>query len=287
MVALAMGRVAVALTILVLLGTTACGERSEPTGVTAPLYPVTVQSGDRPIVVKQAARRIAVLDASTESIVRALGAGSQIVASPPDGRIDAAALRRARPDLVVAAESTDEQSVSRAASLTHATVYTAPGDSIRQVERSITQLGALTGQPVAARGLIRRIESQREAVAARLARVPGVTVFVDTGFFTPVSDQSLAGDMIREAHAKNVAGANRSGPIELADLLQLDPDVYVTTSDAGVTLADLRRNKKTRKLRAIRQGRFRTLDVGLLAPGPQIGDGLLQLARLLHPNAFR
>jgi len=283
-----MGRVALALTAVVLLATTACGERAEPTGTSARLYPVTVQSAERPLVVSGPAERIAVLDASAESLVRALGAGTRIVGPPPSGEIDFAALRRAKPDLIVAAEDTDERNLSRAVSLTHAGVYTAQGDSIRQVERAITELGLLTDRPVTARALVRKIEAQRRAVAARLVSVPRVKVFVDTGFFTTVSDQSLIGDLIREAHGENVGGESASaGPIEPADLLELDPDVYLATSDSMLTLADLRRNPKLRKLKAVRQKRFGTVDVTLLQAGPQIGQGLVQLARLLHPNAFR
>src|SRR5206468_6399678 len=59
--ALAMGRVAL-VAVLLVLGATACGERSEPTGPDARLYPVTVQTGDRPLVVTARARRILVLD---------------------------------------------------------------------------------------------------------------------------------------------------------------------------------------------------------------------------------
>ena len=41
-------------------------------------------------------------------------------------------------------------------------------------------------------------------------------MFVDTGLFTTVSDQSLIGDVIREAHGTNVAGAAaEAGPVEL------------------------------------------------------------------------
>ena len=54
-----MGRVAAgAIALALLLGATACGERSEPTGSSAKLYPVTIQSGDRPFVVKAPAKRI-------------------------------------------------------------------------------------------------------------------------------------------------------------------------------------------------------------------------------------
>jgi ABC-type Fe3+-hydroxamate transport system substrate-binding protein len=286
--AVAVGRLALGVAALVLLAATACGERSEPTGASAELYPVTVQSGERPLVVARPARRIAVLDASTEAIVRAIGAGSRIVAPPPTSRIDFTALRRLRPDLIIATEDTDERDLSRAGSLTRADVYTAPSDSIRQVERAITQLGLLTGRPVEARALVRRLEAQRQTVATRLANVGQVSVFVDTGFFTTVSEQSLIGDLLREAHGRNVGGASAdAGPIELGDLVQLDPDVYLATSDSMLSLADLRRNPQTRKLRAVRENRFAVVDVSLLQPGPEIGNGLLQIARLLHPNAFR
>jgi ABC-type Fe3+-hydroxamate transport system substrate-binding protein len=284
-----MGRVAAgAVAVALLLGATACGERSEPTGASADLYPVTIQSGDRPLVVTAPAKRIAVLDKPAEKIVRGLGAGRLIVVEAPEVKVDFTALKKGRPDLIVASQGADERDLSRAASITKAEVYEAPGDAIRQVERAITQLGLLTGRPVAARHLVRRIERQRRMVENRLRRKPQVTVFVDTGLFTTVSDQSLIGDVIREARARNVAGdVAQNGPVEPPDLLRLDPDVYLVTSDTELTLADLRKNPRTRKLRAIRNGRFVVADAELLDPGPAIGAGLVQVARLLHPDAFR
>ena len=269
-----------------LVGATACGERSEPTGADARLYPVTITTGDRPIAIEKPARRIAFLDQTSEQLVRALGAGKRIVGVTPS--VAVSFLRRQRPDLIVASDTVDERSLSRAAAATHADVYSAPGDSIRQVERAITQLGLLTGTPVRARALVRRIERKRRSIDAALAHVPTVNVFVDTGLMTTVPDQSLIGDMLSEAHARNVAGdAAEAGPVNPADLARLDPDVYVVTADTMTTLEDLRKNPATRKLRAVREGRFVVLDENLLVPGPRIGDGLDQVARLLHPDAFR
>ncbi len=284
-----MGRLALAAAAAaLLLGATACGERSEPTGETATLYPVTIQTGDQQLVVEKPARRIAVLDKPVQDIVTALGDGSRIVVRAPENKVDFAALRRAHPDLIVASEGADEHDLSRATAITHAQVYLAPGDSIHQVERAITQLGLLTGKPVRARALVRHIEQQRRLVDRRLARQPDVTVFVDTGLFTTVSDSSLTGDLVREAHGQNVAGSVAAGEsVDPNDLLQLDPDVYLATSDTQLTLADLRRNPRARKLRAIQEGRFVIVDTALLQPGPAIGDGLIQIARLLHPDAFR
>ena len=281
-----MGRVAALVAVALLLGATACGERKEPTGPDAGLYPVTVTT-ERPIVVEAPARRIAVLDASAASIVDGLGVGRRVVLRETDDTIDVRAVRRARPDLIIAAPDANERDLSAAASRTRARVYTTPGDSIRQVERAITQLGLLTGAPVAARRLVQRIENRRRQVADRLARVADVSVFVDTGFLNTVPDQSLLGDVLREAHGTNIFGANaEAGPVDVGDLLRLDPQVYLATSDAEVTLKDLR-SGRTRKLRAVQNGRFAIANVALLQPSPRIGDGLLQVARLLHPDAFR
>jgi ABC-type Fe3+-hydroxamate transport system substrate-binding protein len=285
--AVAVGRVTVlAVAGALLLGASACGERSEPTGADAGLYPVTITAGDRPITISQPAQRIAVLDPGADSIIRRLGAGARVVASSPSGAVTS--LRRAKPDLIVASESVDERSLSRAAAATNAEVYLPPSGSIRQVERAITQLGLLMGTPVQARRLVRAIEQKRQAVGAALARTPVVNVFVDTGLMTTPPDQSLIGDLIREAHARNVAGdAAEAGPIDPAQLAQLDPDIYAVTSDTGITLADLRRNPQTRRLRAVRAGRFVVLDSNLLVPGPGIGEALVRIARLLHPDALR
>jgi iron complex transport system substrate-binding protein len=281
-----MGRVATLVAVALLLGATACGERKEPTGPDAGLYPVTVTT-ERPIVVEAPARRIAVLDASAASILDGLGVGRRVVLRETDDTIDVRAVRRARPDLIIAAPDANERDLSAAASRTRARVYTTPGDSIRQVERAITQLGLLTGAPVAARRLVQRIENRRRQVADRLAGVADVSVFVDTGFLNTVPDQSLLGDVLREAHGTNIFGANaEAGPVDVGDLLRLDPQVYLATSDAEVTLKDLR-SGRTRKLRAVKNGRFAIANVALLQPSPRIGDGLLQVARLLHPDAFR
>jgi len=281
-----MGRVATLVAVALVLGATACGERKEPTGPDAGLYPLTVTT-ERPIVVEAPARRIAVLDASAASILDGLGVGRRVVLRETDDTIDVRAVRRARPDLIVAAPEANERDLSAAASRNRARVYTTPGDSIRQVERAITQLGLLTGAPVAARRLVQRIENRRRQVADRLARVADVSVFVDTGFLNTVPDQSLLGDVLREAHGTNIFGANaEAGPVDVGDLLRLDPQVYLATSDAEVTLKDLR-SGRTRKLRAVKNGRFAIANVALLQPGPRIGDGLLQVARLLHPDAFR
>jgi cobalamin transport system substrate-binding protein len=289
-----MGRVAgLAVTGLLLLVLTACGERSEPTGPGASLYPVTVasSSGGKPLVLGRPARRIALIAPSVQGILVDLGAGRQIAGTPiaPNGSVKISELRALEPDLIVASSATDDQSLAQAAKAARgAQMYVAPDDSITGVEQTITELGLVTGRPAAATGLVREIEQKRTLVHERLAGTRGVSVFVDTGLFVTVSNQSLIGDLLREAHARNVAGDSAQvGPFDPFELARLDPGWYVATSDSGTTLAKLRRNPKTRKLAAVKAGRFVVVDASLLAPGPAIGQGLVELAHLLHPDAFR
>ena len=52
---------------------TACGERSEPVGAAAELYPLTVTTEDRPLTIRAPARRIVVLDGGAEAILEVRG----------------------------------------------------------------------------------------------------------------------------------------------------------------------------------------------------------------------
>jgi cobalamin transport system substrate-binding protein len=295
--ALAMGRVALltAAAALLALVAAACGERSEPTGSQTELYPVTVSSAadGKSLVFKTPAQRIAVIAPSVRQILVDLGAGKQIAGMPllPNDSVDVGALRKLRPDLIVASSATDDQTFDQAAHAVRGVpVYRAPDDSIRGVEETITDLGLITARQAGATRLVHDIEVKRETVRKRLAKAPVVGAFLATGFFqnlgsfTTIPNQSLAGDLLREAHARNVAGD--ATEMDVGQLVRLAPRWILATTQSNTTLAALRKSKATRKLAAVLAGHFGTIDADLLTPGPQIGDGLLALARRLHPDAF-
>jgi iron complex transport system substrate-binding protein len=286
-------RVSGGLCLLALAATlTACGERSEPTGPTVRLYPVTVTDAeDRQVTLREPPARVVALTDATAAIVRALGDGKRLVGTPeryfnPAGDLVASELRAARPDLVLASAETD--GLETRAPPIAAPIFLEPDGSLEEVERAIDRIGLLMGRPVEARRLVHRIAVARARIARDVAGTRPVSVFVDTGFFSTVPDQSLIGDLIRQANGRNVAGGVApGGPFDLDQLAQLNPSVYVATSDSGTTLRDLRRDRRTRKLKAVREGRFSIVDAHLLEAGPRIDQGLLAIARALHPDAVR
>jgi ABC-type Fe3+-hydroxamate transport system substrate-binding protein len=293
--ALAMGRVRTALVtagaLVLLLAGTACGERAEPTGALVQVFPVTVQGGgERPTVLRSAPRRIVPVGAGPRRILKALGlqrrtvaVNDTLVGLPLVGEI-----RRAKPDLIVASSDTDPLDLARARTATNAAVYVETSSSLGDVVAAIGDIGLATGRPIQARRLTAAIEAKRRAVAAELSGTGVVTVFVDDGDFSTISTRSLLGGLIEEARGRSVAGPSpEQGPFPLRRLLQLDPDVYLATAESGRTLRQLRSRAGTKRLRAIRTGRFAIVPADASIAGPQIGRGLEEVARMLHPDAVR
>lgn len=276
--------------VVLLLAGTACGERKEPTGAKVRIYPVTVQgAGERPTILRAAPHRIVPLGPGPRRILRALGLQKRMATVNDDlvGLPLVGEIRRAHPDLIVASEDADPLDLARASSATHAAVYVEPGESLDGVERGIDEIGLLAGRPVAARRLSAAISRARRRVAARLDGYPQATVFIDLGSFGTVGSRTLLGDLVVEARGKDIAGAApEQGPFPLRELVKANPDVYLTTSDSGTTLASLRGNRLTKRLEAVRKGRFGILQAKLVVPGPNVGSALVEVAKILHPDAF-
>jgi ABC-type Fe3+-hydroxamate transport system substrate-binding protein len=271
---------------LLLVAGTACGERSEPTGALVANYPVTAQgAGDKATVVRSVPRRIVPVGAGPRSVLRALGLGKRTVDVDDTlvGLPLVDAIRRAKPDLIVASEETDPLDVARARSATHAAVYVEPGSSLGNVVQAIGDIGLLTGRAVEARRVTAGIEAKRQAVARAVAGSPLVSTFVDTGDFSTISSRTLLGDLIELAHGTSVAGASpEQGPFPIDRLRQLDPAVYLATADSGVTLKQLRARAGVKRLRAVRAGRFAVLSPEATIAGPKLGEALEQVAQILH-----
>jgi len=259
-----------AVAVASLLVVTGCGQRSEPTGATVEPYPVTVAaSGDR-VVVAERPRRVAAVTTDAASLV----------SSVLGHEVSAAETAPADADLVVTTADGQTPTASN--------TYVAPDGSIEDVEQALTELGLLLDRPIAARHLVDDIETKRAEVRRRLKGVAPVTVFVDTGLFSTVSDDSLLGRLIEEAGGDNVAGSGpQTGPFDVAKLAHVDPDVYFATSNSGTTLADLRHDRRTKKLKAVKTSRFAILASRVVKPGGKLGTELVAIARYLHPDAFR
>jgi ABC-type Fe3+-hydroxamate transport system substrate-binding protein len=295
---------------LLAVGAAACGERAEPTGEIEQRYPVTVQgAGERPAIAPARPERIVALDPGAVELVIALGARDRLVGIPagirrgngprqapsaaaqvvsPNGQVQVDEVAALEPDLIVATTGMDLLDLARAQRESGAALYVQPSSSVDDVLRATLELGFLAGEPVAARQVAEQIRAEVAAVEDRIAGLPPRTTFVDTGFFIPVPERSLLGDLVRRAGGRSIAGATPSPePFPLNRLRRRDPQVYLATSESQVTLEDLRANPETASLRAVRRGRFAVIQSELAnRPGPRVGRALEQIAAALYPDAF-
>jgi iron complex transport system substrate-binding protein len=282
-----------------------CGEREEPLGDLGVEYPVTVRGGgEDPTVIRTGPERVVALAPDGAEILVGLGIGPRLVGVPAGveqapaearqvasllGQVEVRDVVRLDPDLLVATRTTDPVDVALAQQRTDAALYEQPADSVNDAERAIIELGFLVGEPVAARRLAARIEEQVAAIQRRISGLPVTSAFVDTGFFVTVPARSLLGDLVRRAGGRSIGGPTPGfEPFDVRRLVELDPEVYLATSDSGVTLRRLRADPRTRRLTAVREGRFVILDTGLVtSAGPRVAEALETVARALHPDAFR
>jgi len=282
-----------------------CGERAEPLGTLEQPYPVTVQgAGDQPTVLQGQVQRIVALDPGSAELLVALGAGDRLVGVPagvrvpgakPEkvvrrtGTIDVDGVTSLKPDLIVATQTADQLDVARIQRATDAAVYIQPASSLRNVEQGAVDLGFLVGAAPEARQLVGQIQQDVVTIQQKLADVPPVPVFVDTGFFITVSDRSLLGDLVKRAKGTSVAGPSPGpGPYPLADLRDANPQFFLATSDSDTTLESLRANPVTADLAAVRKKRVVIVPANLVTrAGPRVAQGLEAIARALHPDAFQ
>jgi len=270
-------RVAVALLLCaVALATAACGERSEPTGSSVDLYPVTIDgAAGPPTTVAQAPKHILAVGPEMVLALDVLRVPSRLV------RTGSASTDQA--DLVLVWASSPEADSPRPKGLP---VYIAADTSIRDVEQSLADLGVLVGKPLAGRSVAESIQRQVTDVEQRLGGSTPVSVFLDRGFRTTYATGTLQSDMLRAAGGRSVAATSLT-QLDATTLLRLNPRFYLATSDSGTTLRSLRNDRTLKRLPAVKAGRFGIVPVRDLQPGARVGRGVAAIARILHSDAFR
>lgn len=278
---------ALSLVLVSLFALSACGEKSEPTGASVPLYPVSIRDADgRLVALKVRPESIAVAGSAAVDLASSLALQVTRVGTG-SGDLHLGLIRTTKPQLILVSSEIDEIAANQARALGIA-VYAVPDRTLDGIEQALSDVSLLAGVPVRGRIERKQVADRREEVQTVLAAVKPVRVFVDLGHFATVSDSSFIGSLISEAGGTNVAGPDvQEGPFALKRLRRLHPEVIVIGTDSRLTLAQLRRNPATRWLPAVRTGRLMRVDMQLLGPGPEAVNGLRSLAAAFHPDAFR
>jgi iron complex transport system substrate-binding protein len=172
-------------------------------------------------------------------------------------------------------------------------VFTLLATGYEDAAGDIRTIGRLTGAANAAKTVAGDLEGVARSVQAQLDGSPDVTCFYEVGFeggFFTVGSGSFIYDLLERAGCAPVTSdANEPFPQwSVEALVEDDPDVYLASSDSvGGNVASIGDRPGFASLTAVEQGRVAVIDADLLdRPGPRLGQGLMELARALHPGAF-
>ena len=199
-----------------------------------------------------------------------------------------------KPDLVIVTSSGN-----RAETFTHLTrlripVYQVAAERIAEVKDVARRLGTLTGRESAVGPLVdeidRRVARVREAVKP-FGRPRILYVLWPDPLIVPGS-RSLVTELIDIAggHSITAADAEDYPRYSLEAAVAKSPEIIVLANHGsrGSGPIALDRWKRLTSLPAIKTGRIHSVDGNLMHRyGPRVLEGLEQLARALHPEAFR
>ena len=170
-------------------------------------------------------------------------------------------------------------------------VFVTDPHDLEGVFRSIAQIGEIIGEQNRANLLVQKLRERTNAVEQAVKQKPPVRVFYQVSgepLYTAGRD-SFVTDLMRRAGAASVTadvpGAWPKYSNESA--LAARPAAIILPSGGSMGAANSNVAEALRQSPAVLQGRvYKINDDHLARPGPRSVDGLEEIARALHPDAF-
>ncbi|HET7875079.1 MAG TPA: helical backbone metal receptor, partial [Methylomirabilota bacterium] len=196
------------------------------------------------------------------------------------------------PDLVIATTAGNRQETFAQLERLRLPVYLVNPTRVSELLDLIGRLGALTERDVAAGRLVADLDRRVKAVTARVAALPRPRVLYvvwPEPLIVP-GRRALISELIALAGGDSVTadGGEAYPRYSVEAAVAHAPEVIIVARHgAGQGRATQERWERFTSLPAVKSGRIHAADGDLFHRyGPRVVDGLEQLARLIHPEAF-
>lgn len=284
-----------------------CAAPASKTEQTSETYPLTLKNalGEEFVLEKEPERIISLAPSATE-ILFAIGAGDKVVARndydefPPEAMelpsvgsmMDPSleAIVAAEPDLVVASNFLSPEMVQKVIDTGIAIVSLDETTSVQATLENILHIGKIVNREDGAKKVVDDMKGTLEEVQKALEGVEKVSVYYVVGFgeggdYTATGDTFIH-DMLTLAGGDNVAGDTEGWSYNLETLLQKDPQVVIVATEwdtKSLFLAE----EGYQELSAVKNQQVYEIDTDLLQiQGPRVAQGVLEIAKILHPDKF-
>lgn len=270
---------------------------------------VVIDGAGRRVTIPRQVNRIVTLAPNLTETVYALGLGDKLVGDTNECDAPAAAKLKAhvgdvvdpsleaivalRPDLVLATTSINRPETVDALARLGIPVYTSDAQTVLQMLDAVRKIAEIAGEANQGTRLVAQLRQQLDTIHARLADRPVqhvLFVIWDDPLIT-IGQNTFIGDALRWAGAESVVLSRQKWPqLSMEEVLRLQPDYILYAAHEGKstqTLEDLRARPVWRDLDAVQMGHVLDLSEEALRPSPGLVDVIEELARELHPDAFR
>jgi iron complex transport system substrate-binding protein len=290
-----------------LVATTSCKTSGERNFSNTQTHEVTDEAGRR-VTLPVKIDRIVSLAPNLTEIVYAVGAGDRLVGRtsycdypsqaksvtevgdtlhPSIERIIAL-----KPQVVLVSTASQLENFTRQLDEQKIAVYVTNPQSLDQVFASIEKLGALFGTGGVAANLLTDLRRRARAVEIATAALKPVRVFYqvsDEPLYTIGHDAYLT-DLIERAGGISVTADVPTAFPRFSDEVALasKPEAIILPTGGSMGNSNSNVAPALKNSPAVRDHRVYKINDDLLSrPGPRLVDGLEQLARVLHPEAFK
>ncbi|HYK20126.1 MAG TPA: cobalamin-binding protein [Pyrinomonadaceae bacterium] len=262
----------------------------------------------RRVALPERVDRVVSLAPNLTEIVFAVGAGDRLVGRtsycdyPPEAKAVTEvgdtlhpSLERMislKPQLVLISTSSQLEVFTRQLQSQNIAVFVTDPHDLEGVFRSIEQVGQILGHEEQAKLLVQKLRERTDAVQQAVKQKQPVRIFYQLSaepLYTAGHDAFVT-DLIRRAGGISVtAGVPGAWPkYSNESALAAKPDAIILPTGASMGTGNSMVAEALRQSPAVREGRvYKINDDHLARPGPRAVDGLEEMARALHPDAFK
>jgi iron complex transport system substrate-binding protein len=283
-----------------------CSPRSESSAQqgTTTMREVTDEAGKR-VRLPLHPQRIVTLAPNLTEIVYAIGAGATLVGNTTFCDYPAEAKQVAKvgdtlqpnieriialkPEVIFVSTASQLETFTRQLNERGIAVFVTDPHDLEGIFRSIKTLGELLGHEAQAEKLVGDLRARAAVVEEAVKTRPPVTVFyqVSPQPLWTAGRKSWITDLIRRAGGKSVTGEVEGEWMRYSDEAALasrpEAIIMATSSDEKLDVAAALKNSPA----AVNKRVYGINGDYLSRPGPRLVDGLEQIARVLHPEAFK
>jgi iron complex transport system substrate-binding protein len=284
-----------------------CADRTVKTPTSDMTREVTDEAGRR-VRLPLKIDRIVSLAPNLTEIVYAVGAGDRLVGDTEYCDYPAAAKNVAKigdtmhpsveriialkPQIVLVSTASQLEAFTKQLDQQQIAVYVTNPRSLDEVFRSIATLGDLFGTKEQADKLVADLRRRSDAVTAAVSATKPITVFYqvsDEPLYT-IGRESYLTDLVRRAGGVSVTADVATGFPRFSDeaALAARPEAIILPTGGAMGTANSTVAAPLKNSPAVLNGRvYKINEDHLQRPGPRLVEGLEEMARALHPEAFK